>query len=221
MVEFMLLVPVWLPLILGTLWIGSAMVRLLQVTQVARDADSMFSRGTDFSVAAGANADNPALNSVLPNVVSSLGTVTTTGTGVFIFSTLTYVGNSVCASLGPTYGTAPSAGNAGSFTGLCTNHGYFVFTQQYVVGNSGLRSSRFGTPTAADLDAANSYKVDLPLTYVTHAGDRSTFNLLPAPAELGADGYQSGQPIYVVEAFFSGHGQAGYTQGGDYAYAVF
>jgi hypothetical protein len=185
----------------------------------------MFSRGTDFSVAAGANSDSATANSVLPNLASSLGTVTTTGTGVFIFSTLTYVGNSVCASLNGTngstvYGVAPSSGNAGSHTGNCTNWGKFVFTQQYVVGNSALRSSNFGTPTAADVVSTDSYKITL-LNSVTDTGNVSTFSLLPAPAELGADGYQSGQPIYVVEAFFSGSGQAGYTQGGDYAYAVF
>jgi hypothetical protein len=39
----------------------------------------------------------------------------------------------------------------------------------------------------------------------------SSFNLLPKPKEDGTDGYQSGQPIYVVEAFF----------GGTYAFAVF
>jgi Flp pilus assembly protein TadG len=221
MVEFMMLTPIWLPLILGTLWIGSAMVRGLQVTEVARDAASMFCRGTDFSVAVGSNANNAEYNSILPNLASDLGTVTTTGNGVFIFSTLTYVGNSVCASLGSTYGTAPTSGNAGSHTGSCTNYGKFVFTQQYLVGNTSLRSSTFGTPAAADLDSTNSYRIDSALTYVTHTADRSTFNLIPAPAELGSDGYQSGQPIYVVEAYFSGRGQAGYTSGGDYSYAVF
>jgi hypothetical protein len=56
---------------------------------------------------------------------------------------------------------------------------------------------------------------------VTHAGDVSTFNLLPAPKEDGTDGYQSGQPIYLVEVFFSGGGKVGYNIGGTYAYAVF
>ena len=57
--------------------------------------------------------------------------------------------------------------------------------------------------------------------YLTDANDVSTFNGLPVPLENGADGFQSGQPAYVVEAYFSGLGQAGYTNGGTYAYAVF
>jgi Flp pilus assembly protein TadG len=218
MLEFMLLTPVWVPLLLGTLWVGSAMVRQLEVTQVARDAASLFSRGTDFSVAAGSNSNVAPDNSVLPNLASDLGSLTTTGTGVFIFSTLTYVGNSVCASISSAYGTA---GTPGSHTAQCTNYGKFVFTQQYTVGNSSLRSSNFGTPASADLDSSNKYKIDSTTTYVTHTADVSTFNLLPAPAEMGSDGYQSGQAVYLVEAYFSGGGETGYAQGGNYSYAVF
>ena len=57
--------------------------------------------------------------------------------------------------------------------------------------------------------------------YLTDRSDRATFNLLTTPLEAGQDGFQSGQPAYVVEAYFSGSGQAGYTKGGTYAYAVF
>ena len=63
---------------------------------------------------------------------------------------------------------------------------------------------------------------NIPISdYVTDTTYASTFNLLPAPQELGQDGYQSGQPVYVVETFFLGPGQKGYTQGGNYAYCVF
>lgn len=202
MLEFCLLTPVWLPLLLGTLWIGSAMIRGLQVTQVARDAASMFCRGVDFSTGAGTDSNN-----ILTKVTQELGTVTTSGTGVLIFSTLTYVGNSVCASAGPTYhdSSVPP-----QHTTACKNYGKFVFTQRYTVGNSSLRSSNFGTPAAADLDSTKQYTI--PITkYVVNSTDLSTFNLLPAPLEDGTDGYQSGQPVYLVEAFF----------GGTYAFAVF
>jgi Flp pilus assembly protein TadG len=218
MMEFMLLAPLWLPLLLGTLWIGSAMVWELEITEVARDAASLYSRGTDFSVAAGSNSDVAADNAILPNLAVDLGTVGTTGNGVFIFSTLTYVGNSVCAGISSTYGTA---GTPGSHTASCTNYGKFVFTQQYKVGNAGKLNCHFGTPTAADLDASNSYKIDSPVTYVTHTGDVSTFNLVPAPQEMGSDGYQSGQPIYLVEVYFTNRAEPGYTQGANYAYAVY
>jgi len=46
MMEFCLLVPVIVPLLVGTMWIGSTMVRGQQVTQMARDLASMYSRGS-------------------------------------------------------------------------------------------------------------------------------------------------------------------------------
>ena len=218
MVEFALLTPIWISLLLGTMWLGTAMVRELQVQQAARDLASMFCRAVDFSTGSGTSG-----NEILTDITQQLGTVTSTGTGVVIFSTLTYVGNSVCALAGSSYGTAGNGtpSNTGTHTSSCTNYGKFVFTQRYTQGNTNLRSSGFGSPLSADLDSSNMYKIDSVVTYVTHAGDVSTFNLLPAPKEDGTDGYQSGQPIYLVEVFFSGGGQVGYNIGGTYAYAVF
>jgi Flp pilus assembly protein TadG len=212
MLEFTLLTPIWLPLLLGTLWIGSAMIRGLQVTQAARDAASMFCRGTDFSTGSGS-----ASNNILTKVTQELGPLTSTGPGVVIFSTLTYVGDSVCAAAGSAYHDSSTPPH---HTAACTNYSRFVFTQRYIVGNTSLRSSNFGTPAAADLDSTKQYTIPIS-KYVTHTTDVSNFNLLPAPLEDGTDGYQSGQPVYLVEVFFSGAGQAGYTQGGSYAYAVF
>jgi hypothetical protein len=188
------------------------MIRGLQVTQAARDMASMFCRGVNFSTGSGTSS-----NQILTEVTQDIGTVTSTGTGVVIFSTLTYVGNSVCAALGPAYhdNSVPP-----QHTAACTNYGQFVFTQRYTVGNTSLRSSNFGAPAAADLDSTKQYSI--PTTkYVTNTNDVSTFNLLPAPQENGTDGYQSGQPIYLVEAFFTGAGQIGYSSGGSYAFAVF
>ena len=141
MMEFMLLVPIWLPLILGTMWLGSAMVRGQQVTQLARDLASMYSRGVNFSSGGGSSSSE-----TLTEIAQQVGTVTSTGTGAVVFTTLTYVGNSVCASLNGTngstvYGVAPSSGSAGSHTANCTNWGKFVFTQQYSQGNTSLLTS--------------------------------------------------------------------------------
>jgi Flp pilus assembly protein TadG len=209
MMEFALLVPVIVPLILGTMWIGSTMVRGQQVTQMARDLASMYSRGVNFSSTGGSTS-----STILTDITQQLGALTASGTGVVVFSTLTYVGNSVCASAGSTYGSLSPL----SHTAKCSNYGKFVFTQQYTQGNTTLRTSNFGTAPAADMDS--NFNIALT-SYVTHASDVSTFNLLPVPQENGADGYQSGQPVYVVEVMFTGSGQAGYTQGSNYAYAVF
>ncbi len=204
-----MLVPVWLPLLAGTMWVGSAMVQGQQVTQMARDLASMYSRGVNFSSNGGS-----ASSETLAKVTQQLGSVSATGNGVVIFSTLTYVGDSVCASAGPTYGSVSPL----SHTAACKNYGKFVFTQQYTQGNPSLRSSNFGTAPSGDMDS--NFNVALT-TYVTDTNDVSTFNLLPAPHENGTDGYQSGQPAFVVEVFFGGLGQSEYTQGANYAYAVF
>jgi hypothetical protein len=213
MLELTMLTPVWLALILGTLWYGSAMVQGLQVTQIARDAASMFCRGVDFSTGSGTSS-----NQILTMVSQELGTLSSTGNGVIIFSTLTYVGNSVCAAAGPTY---HDSSTPPQHTAACTNYGKFVFTQRYTVGNSSLRSSNYGSPASGDVDSTKQYKI--PITkYVTNGADvTGNFNLLPTPLEDGTDGYQSGQPIYLVEVFYSGKGQAGYNQGGTYAYTLY
>jgi Flp pilus assembly protein TadG len=212
MLEFALISPVWLSLLLGTLWYGTAMIQALQVTQLARDAASMFCRGVDFSTGSGTSSGE-----ILSMVSQELGSMTSTGKGVVIFSTITYVGNSVCTAAGSAYhdSSVPPV-----HTPACTNYGKFVFTQRYVVGNTSLRSSNYGSPAAADLDSTKQYTI--PITkYVTHAADVTTFNLLPTPAEDGTDGYQSGQPAYLVEVYFAGKGQAGFNQGGTYAFALF
>lgn len=216
MMEFTILVPVWLPLLIGTLWIGSSMIRQQQITQTARDLASMYSRGVNFST----NGDT-AEGGVLAQITAPLGSLdATTGNGVIIFSTITYAGNSFCASANTsttTYGSLSPL----SHTGNCSNYGNFVFTQQYTQGKSSLMStgSNFGTPTGP-LDA-NTFSI-LPSDSVSVSGNKSKFNLItPVPAEAGSDGYQSGQPIYVVEVYFQHTGLSGLTSGGDYAYAVF
>jgi Flp pilus assembly protein TadG len=213
MVEFTMLIPVWLPLLVGTLWLGSSMVRDQQVTQMARDLASMYSRGTDFSSSA-ANQLSAQSSAILTQVTQQIGTVTPTGNTEVIFTTLTYVGKSVCASTSP-----PDVDANGNPSG-CNNYGYFVFKQQYSQGNTSLVTSNFGVP-AGPLDT--SYNISLA-NYVALSGNRCTaFNLIPAPTEQtpNTDGYQSGQPIYIVEVYVKKTGLSGYTQGGDYAYAVF
>jgi hypothetical protein len=212
MLEFALISPVWLSLLLGTLWYGSAMIQALQVTQLARDVASMFCRGVDFSTGAGTSSSE-----MLNMVSQELGGLTSTGQGVVIFSTITYVGNSVCTAAGPAYhdSSVPP-----QHTAACTNYGKFVFTQRYIIGNTSLRSSNYGAPAAADLDSTKQYTI--PITkYVTNTADRTTFNLLSAPLENGTDGYQSGQPAYLVEVYYAGKGQVGYNAGGTYALALF
>lgn len=205
MLEFALLCPVWLTLLLGTMWNGIAMIQGLQVTQLARDFASMHSRSTDFSTSGGAG-DPTAQDQILPKITRELGSLTgTTGPGVVIFSAVTYVGTDVCALAATT---------------TCNNYQSFVFTQRYTVGDASLRASDFGKPDNRDLDATNQYTIT-PAKYIYNTADVvKGFNLIPSP-DVNPGGYRSGQPIYIVEVFYHNPTQMGWGTRGNYAYAIF
>ena len=218
MVEFALLCPVWVTLLLGTLWYGTAMIRGLQVTQMARDFASMYSRSVDFSTA-GTVTNPSAQDNLLPKITRELGSLTATaGPGVAIFSAITYVGADQCQLAGGIYWD--SGGNVP--TANCTNYitKSFVFTQRYTVGTKGLRSSNFGAPDTNDPDSTKQYRIPIA-KYVSNANDVvKGFKLIPSP-DVDPGGYKSGQPIYVVEVYYGGTSQPGYGAGGAYAYAIF
>jgi hypothetical protein len=218
MLEFCLLVPFLTPLLLGTLWIGSAMIRQLQVQQAARDLASMYCRGVDFSQAGTVTDPHTSQADILPKLVQEIGTITAAGgTGVVIFSKITYVGDSVCQSGGSTYWDSTLSAHKDP---PCSNWGHFVFTQRYTVGTASLHASNFGDPVATDPDSTDHYNIPFS-SYVKNSGDQlKGFTLLPDPV-VTPGGYKSGQPAYIVEVFFSGKGQIGYTPGGAYAYAIF
>jgi Flp pilus assembly protein TadG len=199
MVEFTMLIPIWLPLLVGTLWIGSSLTREQQVQQMARDLASMYVRGVDFSPAGDSGSAK-----TLTLITQQLGTVTASGTGVVIFSKITYVGNLLCTT--------------------CTNYHKWTFEQQFAVGNTSLWNSNFGTATGTFAVNSDGYNTGNLTDYLTNSSDHSTFNLIsPVPTEStpDTDGYQASTPVYVVEVFFQARGLAGITKGGDYAYAVF
>jgi Flp pilus assembly protein TadG len=229
MIEFSLLIPVWLTLLLGTFWFGSTMIRGIQVNQIARDAASIFARGaTDFSVAAG-NSPDATKFQILSDMASGVGSLDpNSGNGVMIFSQLTYAGDNVCQLTGSsTYYKATNM-PAHMCLSAATNGNQFVFTQQYVVGNASLHASMWGTPPTTEINSGNHYTI--PMTngttggYLLNIADRlNNFNLLPVPDQLltgSQDGYQSGQPAFAVEVFFSSLVGSKF-QGGNYAYSIF
>jgi Flp pilus assembly protein TadG len=205
MLEFALLTPVWMTLLLGTLWYGTAMIRALQVTQLARDFASMYSRSTDFSTSGG-TGDPTAQDQILPKITRELGSLTgTTGNGVVIFSAITYVGLDVCALAATT---------------VCTNYQSFVFTQRYTVGTANLRTSNFGHPDTGDVDSTKQYAIPVSKYIHNPADVVQGFNLIPSP-DVNPGGYKSGQPIYIVEVFYHNPTQLGWGVTGNYAYAIF
>ena len=127
MVEFMLSTLVWLPLLLGTMAIGLALIREIEVTQVCRDAGHMSAYGIDFA--------QPGNQSLILQVAGPLGITHTGGPGAIILSSITFIGPLDCQAGQPDSG--------------CANLNSYVFTRRIVIGD-GSRLSSFGTPPAGD-----------------------------------------------------------------------
>ena len=114
-VEFALLTPFWLVLLIGTFTIGTQLVWELQVTQLVRDLASMYARGVDFSLSAN--------QQLVTRLGVGLGLQPTGGNGVIILSTVEYL-DSTCN---------------------CNNANSWVFLNRIAFGDTSLRQSSWGT----------------------------------------------------------------------------
>lgn len=150
LIEFALAFALLLPLYVWMLVYGLDLKRMMQVTQVSRDAGHMYARGVDFSLLG--NQD------VLVRLAAGMNMTRTGGAGVVILTRVLKVGAQDC-----TDGGVPVAS--------CSNLGQAVITQRIVVGNAGLRPSRIGTPPAALLKPDGSIA---PADYLTASGARAT-----------------------------------------------
>ena len=207
-VEFALLSVVWVPLLLGSWATGMTMIRSLQSDQIARDAGHMYARGVDFSLS--------GTQAMLGELSSDMGTLTSTGTGEVILSTISYIGRYQCKALGLADNADPPNPSA-----ACTNYGHWVFTHRFTIGNSSLATSHFGSPDASLVTQSTGYIArDVYTKNVLARAD--TFTLLPKPKEDGADGFQAGQFAYLVETYFKVPQFPGVMTGQHaYAYAMF
>jgi len=115
------------PLTIGVLLVSSSASRNDHANQISRDVASMYAQGVDFS--------NPANQNIALNVAGGLGVDIRAGRGVLILSKLRVVHEGDCPS--------NSLGN-------CINKGYAVVIQRFVIGNTGLRASAFGSPSSID-----------------------------------------------------------------------
>lgn len=159
-VEFVLAAAlIYTPLILGTIVIGMNLIRAIQLTQLNRDAGHMFARGVDFAV--------PANQAILQQLATGLD-LTPGGKSVVILSQIMRVD---CPG--------PPA---------CANHGVAVFVRQIVLGNSTLRTSRYGTPPTVAGGMVPNYQ--------TNPAAR-TVNFHPSVMDM-----QMGETAYVAEAYY-------------------
>jgi hypothetical protein len=197
-IEFFLLFPFLVSLIVGTLVYGTQLVKELELQQVARDVASMSARGTNFML--------PLNQAVATRLGQELGwpnttALSSTDPGVIYVSTIEYL-DSTCN------------GN----TGGCPNAGNWVFLRSIAFGKTSLHSSNFGAPPSCVPGCYDTAQNDgsLQSSYVLNNSSAivHNFNYLGTPA-TGTNGFQPGQPAFLVEVA----GVTGPWNGGSVAYA--
>ena len=181
--EFALLSVLLVPTFLWMFITGMNLIRSVKATHLAADLGRLYINGTDFSkwdaqrlaqrLATGMGLDVGASD---PGQMWNNGG--NGGRGVVLLSQVTFVGTPTCAPI-------IAAGNA------CTNQDRYVFTQRIVFGNSSLRQSNFGTPSAVITSKG------LISEYATDPGARAAGFQTLFPTSL-----QDGQFAYITEVFF-------------------
>ncbi len=127
-IEFVLVAScLFVPLILGLITVGIAVVRNFQVNQLTRDVAHMMARGVDFSQQANQNlVANDLANGLSLSANNGNATGSASGNGVLVLS----VFESLTASCN------------------CANAGHIVLVDRIVIGNKTLYSSAFGNPAS-------------------------------------------------------------------------
>jgi hypothetical protein len=121
LVEFLFSMVILVPLLIGTIAIGTEMIREIDVTQVCRQAAHMHAYGVDFTI--------PANKSLILQSASPLNITATGGYGAIILSTIEMVSEADCEAAGLTADSAH-----------CPNLYHAVFTKRILIGNSSFAS---------------------------------------------------------------------------------
>jgi len=132
LLEFAAVSIVVIPLFFGMVGAGIQLGRMDEAVQICRDAAHMYARGVDFSQTANQN--------ILVSLATGSGMTVSGGNGVMIMSQIIQVYQADCTAAGLT-------------AGQCSNLNQLVFVNRQVTGNSGLRSSNYGTPPSALVNA--------------------------------------------------------------------
>lgn len=181
-VEFVLCFSLfWVPLFFGAAVIGFSLIRVMQVTQVCRDAGHMYAYGTDFS--------QTASQALLRSLAGSIN-LNSNGNSFIVLSTVTFVSQADCNAAYPSSGS-PS----------CANTGNYVFMKQVTIGNTTLGlsgaspfTSTFGTPASSIKNSAGGIT---PQDYMQSASAALTKNFQSTTGIT----LVSGQVAYVAEMF--------------------
>ena len=208
-VEFAIMAPCLVMLFFGSTGLGIMMGRYSQAVMVARDVAHMYSDGVDFTQTA-----NQSI--VTQQLASGTGMTNSGGNGVVILSQVVSVYQTDCNAAG----VSP-----------CTNAGLPVFTQRIVFGNSSLRASSYGTPSAAIIDSSGNIASSVYLSNSDSSVRTTGFESALDSAVLRATGSSptppaqaDGDTAYIVEVMFQ-YPDIGFlgwsTAGGAYASFVY
>jgi len=151
------------PLFIGVFLVNSSASQSDQANQVSRDIASMYAQGVDFSTVANRN--------IARRVAEGMGMDIGRGKGVVILSKIRVVNDADCAT---------------DAARDCANQGRAVITQRYVIGNSGLGNSSFGTPQNVDRQSGNVHNW---FTDATARAQDFPLNLKPGESTYAAECY--------------------------------
>jgi hypothetical protein len=205
--EFGLAAVLLVPMLIGAFVVGMNLIRSIQCNQVARDLDSMYIHGGDFSTyplqqeaARLAQGLNLQVSSFTGNQQSNLGT---SGNGLVTVSQIMWIG-------GPTSASCVAVGGSAN----CTNQNSFVYTQQIQFGNGSLANSNtvsVGQCPTAILNtsgvvaiANGSYITDsrAQLVGAAQTNMQSLWQSSSAVTGGTATPLTDGQVAYIVETYF-------------------
>lgn len=168
--------------LLGVVGIGLTLGYAIQVNQLTRDTGHMFFDGVDFSLTSNQNIVG-RLSNGMGLASDSVGDINATGNGVIVLTQVIEVGANEC-----------NLANLSANTSSCPNLGQLVIEKRIVIGNSSLRTSSFGSPTAALIQSDGSIT---PSNYCTNSSVVVPSTSAAATLSLAADQYS-----FIVESYF-------------------
>jgi len=171
MLEFAVLLPFLVMMVIGTFAVGLMFDRHLTEGQLARNAANMFARGIKF---------NSTQNKQLLSKAATSMNLNADGTG----DTVVYLTALTRVALDATCFVAGSSVP-------CANRGMVVIAQRYVVGNTSIRVSDYGEPGAGNIDSEGNV-----FNY-----EHESYAVAAAPAAIAdpASGIKDGEFVYAAD----------------------
>jgi len=200
LIEFGLVVLLFMPMIMGSFVTGMNVIRSIQANHITRDMADMYIHGADFSDKAMQGLAKKLATGLDLQVGTGTGNVadnvSNSGRGIVWVSKLMWVGTSAQASC---QAALPSA---------CTNSNKFVFLEHIRFGNGTLQTEHdasVGHPGAArdsfgriTVDVVKTANAAVPEPYQT-----KLYSLWQVTnAQTNRTPLSDGQIVYVVEGYF-------------------